>query len=67
METVEYIIRIEGTAGRYGLGEVILPGITLFKAGRYNLTHDELKAAILATTVKPATQPEQHKRPRREQ
>lgn len=50
MET-NYVIRVEGTAYRFGLGEVVAEGCAFFKAGRYNLTKDELKRAILATTV----------------
>jgi hypothetical protein len=53
-ETVEYIVRKEGTAGRYGLGEVVSPGVTLFRDGFYNLTGDALarKIAILKPQTK---------------
>lgn len=49
VETKEYVIRKEGTAGRFGLGEVILPGIALFKHGHYNLTQEELDRVIAST------------------
>lgn len=45
----KYIIRVEGTAGRFGLGEVISENVHLFKAGHYNLTAEELQAAIART------------------
>jgi imidazoleglycerol phosphate synthase glutamine amidotransferase subunit HisH len=42
---VEMVIRHEGQ-GTYGLGEVVIPGVALFRAGMYNLTKEELEAAI---------------------
>jgi hypothetical protein len=54
-DTKEYVIRVEGTANRYGLGEVVVPGVTLFKdngqpGGKfYNLTRVELNALIART------------------
>lgn len=45
-QTQEYIVRVEGLANSYGLGTEITPGCTLFKAGDYNLTKEELKARI---------------------
>ena len=47
-ETKEYIIRTQGTAYTYGLGEVVSPGVALFKAGDYDLTHDQLNAKLKA-------------------
>lgn len=44
-QTVEMVIRREGQ-GTYGLGEVVSPNVTLFRAGNYNLTKEELEAAI---------------------
>lgn len=55
--SAEYVIRVEGTAGHYGLGETISPGVAFFKVGRYGLSKDELKAAILATTVTKSVTP----------
>ena len=46
MEQKEYVIRIEGTAYRYGLGEVVSPGVALFKAGHYDLTKDQLNTEL---------------------
>lgn len=51
MDKKEYIIRREGIAGSYGLGEVVSPGVTLFKAGFYGLTEDELKAKLVGRVV----------------
>lgn len=42
----EYVIRTEGMYNSYGLGEVISNGITLFRAGKYNLTEDELQIEL---------------------
>lgn len=42
----EMVIRVEGTAHRYGLGEEVAPSCTLFRAGHYNLTKDELDSLI---------------------
>ena len=47
-----YIVRVEGTAGRYGLGEVISENVCLFKAGHYNLDKEELAVAIARTGKK---------------
>lgn len=51
-ETIEYVIRKEGVAGRFGLGEVIVPGVALFKSGNYNLTKEELDRKV--RNLKPA-------------
>ena len=48
METKEYVVRTEGTAYQYGLGEVVSPGVAFFKAGFYNLTKQELNAKLKA-------------------
>jgi len=49
-EQMQYVIRVEGMHNSFGLGEIIIPGVTLFRAGEgwknYNLTADELEAAI---------------------
>jgi hypothetical protein len=42
-ETQEYTIRTQGNrAYTYGLGQIVSPGVALFKSGHYNLTKDEL-------------------------
>jgi len=49
-EQTQYVIRVEGMYNSFGLGEVVVPGVTLFRAGEgwknYNLTADELEAAV---------------------
>ena len=49
---VNYIIRVEGHVNSYGLGEEVVPGVALFRAGKYNLTKDELAIAIKSTNIK---------------
>ena len=44
----EYVVRVEGTAYRYGIGEVVSPGVAFFKAGDYNLSKDQLNAKLKA-------------------
>lgn len=46
MESKEYVIRTEGIAYQYGVGEVVSPGVALFKAGAYNLTKTQLNAEL---------------------
>jgi hypothetical protein len=53
MSTTEYVVRKEGTAGRFGLGEVIVPGVALFRSGFYNLTQEELDRKV--ASLKPAS------------
>lgn len=48
MSQTQYVIRTEGFADSYGLGEEVVPGVTLFKAGNYNLTREELNRKIAA-------------------
>lgn len=50
-EKKEYVIRREGTAGRYGLGEVVSDRVVLFKDGFWNLTEDQLKAKLSNKTI----------------
>lgn len=45
-ESKQYVIRVFGKADSYGLGEIISPGVALFKAGNYDLTRDELEHKI---------------------
>lgn len=46
METKQYVVRVFGKADSYGLGEVVSSGVTLFKAGMYDLTRDQLEQKI---------------------
>jgi hypothetical protein len=46
LEQKEYVVRVEGTAYRYGIGEVIVPGVALFKDGFYNLSKQELNVKL---------------------
>ena len=48
MDQKEYVVRVEGTAHRYGIGEVVSPGVAFFKAGDYNLSKDQLNAKLKA-------------------
>lgn len=41
-----YIVRVEGFANSYGLGKEVVPGVTLFEKGHYNLTKEELNLLI---------------------
>jgi len=51
-EKTTYIIRVEGFANSYGLGEVVSPNVALFRAGKYNLTAEQLEQAIKSTNIK---------------
>jgi len=51
-DKVHYIIRVEGHVNSYGLGEEVVPGVALFRVGKYNLTKDELALAIKSTNIK---------------
>ena len=50
-QTQEYIVRVEGTFDSYGLGTEVAPGCTLFKAGDYNLSKEELNRRIAKGVV----------------
>lgn len=50
-ETKTYVIRKEGTAHTYGLGEVVVDGVVLFKDGFWGLTEDQLKAKLSNKTI----------------
>ncbi len=56
METTQYLVRVQSNrAWSFGLGEVISPGVTLFRAGNYDLSQEELNFKLLkATTPKKA-------------
>jgi hypothetical protein len=45
-ETQNYVVRTEGMFNSYGLGKVIAKNITLFEAGKYNLTYEQLQKEI---------------------
>jgi hypothetical protein len=45
-EQKEYIIRTQGVAYTYGLGEVVSQGVALFTSGNYDLTKDQLNAKL---------------------
>jgi len=48
VEEKEYVIRVEGTAYRYGVGEVVSPGVAFFKSGDYNLSKEQLNKKLTA-------------------
>ena len=52
----EYVVRVQSDrAYTYGLGEVVSPGVALFRAGNYDLSFDEVAAKLSqATTPKKA-------------
>ena len=44
---IEYEIRTQSNrAYTYGLGEIVSPGVVLFRTGMYDLTPEELEVAI---------------------
>ncbi len=43
----EYILRTQSNfANTYGVGEVVLPGITLFRAGNYDIDLDRAESIL---------------------
>ena len=49
----EYLIRTQSDfANNYSVGEVVVPGVTLFRANEYNLSLAEAKS-LLARKVTP--------------
>jgi hypothetical protein len=45
--TQQYVVRTQSTfANTYGLGEVISEGVTLFRAGNYDLSWEELQSKM---------------------
>lgn len=46
LETKQHVVRVFGKADSYGLGEVVSPGVALFKAGMYDLTRDQLEQKL---------------------
>ena len=48
----EYLIRTQSDfANNYGVGEVVVPGVTLFRDGEYNLTLAEAKNLLARKTT----------------
>jgi hypothetical protein len=45
-EQKEYIVRVEGFPYSFGLGEIVAPGCAYFAKGFYNLSKQELNAAL---------------------
>ena len=43
-----YIIRVQGVAYTYALGEVVAPNCTYFAAGNYDLTKEQLNKKLKA-------------------
>ena len=43
-----YILRVQGVAYTYALGEVVAPNCTYFAAGNYDLTKEQLTAKLKA-------------------
>lgn len=51
MERKEYVVRTQSDrANTYGLGEVVIPGVVLFRAGAYGLTKEELSVELAKVT-----------------
>ena len=48
MSDKEYVVRVEGIAYQYGIGEVVSPGVAFFKAGDYNLSKEQLNSRLKA-------------------
>jgi len=47
-EPTQYVVRTQSNfAYTYGLGEVISDGVTLFRAGNYDLSQEELNFKLL--------------------
>jgi hypothetical protein len=47
MDTKQYVVRVQSNrAWTYGLGEIVSPGVALFKAGHYDLSKEELNAEL---------------------
>ena len=48
-DSAEYVIRMQGNrAYTFGLGEIISSRVAFFKAGNYDLTHEQLNAKLKA-------------------
>ena len=51
-EQTQYVVRVEGTANSYGLGEVVSQNVTLFRAGNWGLNSEEIEVALRKAKVK---------------
>jgi hypothetical protein len=48
----QYVVRKQSNfAHTYGLGETVSEGVTLFRAGNYDLTQDELEVVMKKAKV----------------
>ncbi len=46
-EQTQYLLRVQSNrAYTYGLGEVVIPGVTLFRSGNYDLSLEEVQAKL---------------------
>jgi len=46
-EQTQYTIHVQGNrAWTFGLGEIVSPGMAFFKVGHYDLSKEELNAAL---------------------
>lgn len=43
-----YVLRVQGVAYTYALGEVVAPNCTYFAAGNYDLTKEQLNKKLKA-------------------
>jgi hypothetical protein len=51
-EQTQYVVRTQSDrAYQYGLGEVVIPGVTLFRDGNYDLSREEVDAKLLRLTT----------------
>lgn len=47
MENKEYVVRVQSDAAyTYGIGEVVSPGVALFRESETHLTKDQLNAKL---------------------
>ena len=47
MENKEYVVRTHSDrAYTYGLGEIVSPGVALFRSGFYGITKEEVSAKL---------------------
>jgi imidazoleglycerol phosphate synthase glutamine amidotransferase subunit HisH len=47
VEQKEYVVRVQSdVANTYGIGEVVVPGVALFKDSETHLTKDELNTKL---------------------
>jgi hypothetical protein len=52
-EQTQYVLRTQSNfANTFGVGEVVIPGVTLFRAGHYDLTEDEMDELVSSKQTK---------------